>query len=110
MEIIIFQLLSCLYLYDAGIPLPVCIRKQIRYTGFWPVAFRTVPPVYRLLACGVENHAAGIPTSGVQMVNTPGVVYLDFTAVWFYGSQIYKVSIRGSQGLLESGLSQDIWL
>ena len=50
MEIIIFQLLSCLYLYDSGIPVPVRIRKQIRYTGFWPVALNTVPPVYRILA------------------------------------------------------------
>ena len=31
---IIFQLLSCLYLYDSGIPVPVHIRKQSRYTGF----------------------------------------------------------------------------
>ena len=65
MEIIIFQLLSCLYLYDSGILVPVRIRKQIRYTGFWPVAFRTVPLVYWLLACGVENRAAGIPASGL---------------------------------------------
>ena len=50
MEIIIFQLLSCLYLYDSCILVPVHIRKQIRYTGFWPVALRTVPPVYWLLA------------------------------------------------------------
>ena len=39
------------------------------YTGFWPVALRTVPLVYRLLACGVDNRAAGIPASGVQRVN-----------------------------------------
>ena len=30
---IIFQLLSCLYLYDSGIQVPVRIRKQSRYTG-----------------------------------------------------------------------------
>ena len=64
MEIIIFQLLSCLYLYDSGIPVTVHIRKQIRYTGFWPRALRTVPPVYRPLACGVDNHADCIPASG----------------------------------------------
>ena len=64
MEIIMFQLLSYLYLYDSGIPVPVRIRKQIRYTGFWPVALITVPLVYRLLACGVDNRAACIPTSG----------------------------------------------
>ena len=30
---IIFQLLSCLYLYDSGMPVPVSCRKQSRYTG-----------------------------------------------------------------------------
>ena len=34
MEKIIFHLLSCLYLYDSGIPVPVRIRKQSLYTGF----------------------------------------------------------------------------
>ena len=28
-----FQLLSCLYLYNSGIQVPVRIRKQSRYTG-----------------------------------------------------------------------------
>ena len=28
-----FQLLSCMYLYDSGIPVPVYIRKQSRHTG-----------------------------------------------------------------------------
>ena len=74
MALIIFQLLSCLYLYDSGIPVPVCIRKQIRYTGFWPVALITMPPVYRLLACGVDNRAAGILASGVQRVNTVQII------------------------------------
>ena len=59
MEIIIFQLLSCLYLYDSDIPVPIRIRKQIWYTGFWPGALRTVQPVYWPLACGVDNRAAG---------------------------------------------------
>ena len=83
MEIIIFQLLSCLYLYDSSIAVPVRFRKQNRYTGFQPGAFRAVPPVYRPLACGVDNRAsiiyhllavaliyraAGIPASGVQRV------------------------------------------
>ena len=31
---IIFQLLSCLYLYDSGIQVPIHIIKQSRYTGF----------------------------------------------------------------------------
>ena len=84
MEIIIFQLLSCLYLYDSSIAVPVRIRKKNRYTGFQPGAFRTMPPVYRPLACGVDNRApvyrllavalisraAGIPGSGVQRVKT----------------------------------------
>ena len=70
MEIIIFQLLSCLYLYDSGILVPVRIRKQILYTGFWPVALITVPPVYRLLAVALIYRATGIPASGVQRVKT----------------------------------------
>ena len=68
MEIIIFQLLSCLYLYDSGIPVPVRIRKQIRYTGLWPVALITVPPAYWLLVVALIYRAAGIPASGVQRV------------------------------------------
>ena len=31
-ETIIFQLLSCLYLYDSGMLGPICIRKQRLYT------------------------------------------------------------------------------
>ena len=49
MEQIIFQLLSCLYLYDSGISVPVRIRKQSRYTG-----------VRRL---ALTYHAAGILAS-----------------------------------------------
>ena len=64
MEIINFQLLSCQYLYDSGIPVPVRIGKQIRYTGLWPVALITVPPVYRLLVVALIYCAAGIPSSG----------------------------------------------
>ena len=63
MEIIIFQLLSCLYLYNSGILVPVRIWKQIRYTGFWPVAL-----IYR---------AAGIPASGGG-VDIPCRRYTDF--------------------------------
>ena len=68
MKTIIFQLLSCLYLYDSGIPVPVRNRKQIRYTGFWPVALITVASVYRLLAVALIYRAAGIPASGIQRV------------------------------------------
>ena len=77
METIIFQLLSCLYLYDSVILVLVRIRKQIRYTGFWPVALITVAPVYRLLACGIDNRAAGIPASGGG-VDIPCRRYTDF--------------------------------
>ena len=45
----IFQLLSCLYLYDSGIQVPVHIIKQSRYTGF-----RSLVSTYR---------AASIPAS-----------------------------------------------
>ena len=50
MEKIIFQLLSCLYLYDSGIPVPVRSREQSQYTDFWWLVL-----TYR---------ADGIPTSG----------------------------------------------
>ena len=63
MEKIIFQLLSCLYLYDSGIPVLVRIRKQIRYSGFWPVAL-----IYR---------ATGTPASGGG-VDIPCRRYTDF--------------------------------
>ena len=49
MEKIIFQLRSCLYLYDSGIPVPVRLRKQSPYTGV-----RRLELTYR---------AAGIPAS-----------------------------------------------
>ena len=53
METIIFQLLSCLYLYDSSMPVPVCIRKQSRSTDFWRLA---------LIYCAV-----GLPTSGAEI-------------------------------------------
>ena len=64
METIIFQLLSCLYLYDSGMQGPVCIRKQSLYTIFWRLA--------------LIHRAAGIPTSGAY-VNIPCRRY---TAFW----------------------------
>ena len=63
MEIIIFQLLSCLYLYDSSIPVPVRIRKQILYNSFWPAAL-----IYR---------AASILDSGGG-VDIPCRRYIDF--------------------------------
>ena len=77
MKIIIFQLLYCLYLYDSSIVVPVRIRKQNRYTVFQPGAFRAVPPVYRPLACGVDNRASGIPSSG-GCVDIPCRWYIGF--------------------------------
>ena len=63
MEKIIFQLLSCLYLYDSGILVPLSIRKQTRYTGCWRLAL-----IYR---------ATGIPGSGGS-VNIPCHWYTGF--------------------------------
>ena len=53
MKKIVFKLLSCLYLYDSGIPVPVCVRKQSRYTGVWPVAL-----IYR--AAGIPEFGGGV--------------------------------------------------
>ena len=61
MEIIIFQLLSCLYLYDSGMPGPVCIRKQSLYTEFWRLTL-----IQRAVCIprALTYRADGIPTSG----------------------------------------------
>ena len=56
MEKIIFQLLSCLHLYDSGIPVPVCIRKQSLYTDFWRLAL-----IHR--AVGIQTSGAGVDIS-----------------------------------------------
>ena len=53
MEKIIFQLLSCLYLYDSDNQVPVCIRKQSRSTDYRPVAL-----IYR--AIGQQTSGAGV--------------------------------------------------
>ena len=63
METIILQLLSCLYLYDSGMPGTVCIRKQSMYTVFWWLA--------------LIHRTAGIPTSGT-CINIPCRRYIDF--------------------------------
>ena len=60
---IMFQLVSCLYLYDSGIQVPVCIRKQSLYTDFWRLA--------------LIHRAVGIPTSGA-CVNIPCRRYTNF--------------------------------
>ena len=59
MEKIIIQLLSCLYLYDSDIQVPVCIRQQSRSTDYRPVA-----SVNRLLALAFTYRAVGQQTSG----------------------------------------------
>ena len=69
MEKIIFQLLSCLYLYDSGIPVPVCIRKQSRYTGFRRHREVCTKPVYRRATPQGSLRKAGIPASDVLRVN-----------------------------------------
>ena len=55
MEKIIFQLLSCLYLYDSGIPVPVCIRKQSQSTDFWRLAL-----IYRAIGLHREVCAKSV--------------------------------------------------
>ena len=83
MEIIIFQLMSCLYFYDSGIEVPVCIRKPSRSTVYQPVASYTVPSINSLLAPALIYRAisqqtpgsvgklrkVGRPSPGVQRVN-----------------------------------------
>ena len=64
MEIIIFQLLSCLYFYDSGIEVPVCIRKPSRSTVYQPERSYTVPSVNRLPAGAFIYRAVGQQTSG----------------------------------------------
>ena len=85
METIIFQLLSCLYLYDCGMLGPVCIRKQCLYTVFRRLVYR--------------HRAAGIPTSGA-CGNIPCWRY---TAFWrrreVCAKSVYR--LLASKGLTE---------
>ena len=64
MKTIIFQLLSCLYLYDSGMLGPVCIRKQSLYTVFRWLAYIHRPAGIPILARAVTYRADGIPPSG----------------------------------------------
>ena len=81
---IIFQLLSYLYLYDSGIPVPVRIRKGSRYTGVRRLALTyrgggipasdTTGKFAQSRYTGVRRHRevcakAGIPASDVLRVN-----------------------------------------
>ena len=56
MEKIIFQLLSCLCLYDSGIQVPVCIRKPSRSTDYRPVEF-----IYRAVGQQTPGNGVDIP-------------------------------------------------
>ena len=56
MGTIIFQLVSCLYLYGSGIWVPVCIRKQSRSTDFWRLAL-----IYRAVGLSTSGAGAEIP-------------------------------------------------
>ena len=64
MGTIIFQLLSCLYLYDSGIQVPVSIIKQSLYTGFQRLALTyRKADIYRLPTPQGSLRKAGIPAS-----------------------------------------------
>ena len=58
MEII----MSCLYFYDAGIEVPVCIKKPSRLTIYQPERSYTVPSVNRLPAGAFIYRAVGQQT------------------------------------------------
>ena len=62
MEIIIFQLLSCLYFYDSRIEVPVCIKKSSRSTVYQPECSYTVLSVNRLPAGAFIHRAVGQQT------------------------------------------------
>ena len=93
MEIIIFQLLSCLYFYDSGIEVPVCIRKPSRSTVYQLERSYTVPSVNRLPAGAFIYRAVGQqtpgsvgslrkvgrPSPGVQRVN---IIVCDLVQCW----------------------------
>ena len=80
---IIFQLLSCLYLYDSVIQVPVRIRKESRrptsgvdipfrqYTGFRRHREVCAKPVYRRATPQGSLRKAGIPASDVLKVKDP---------------------------------------
>ena len=70
---IIFQLLSCLYLYDSGIQVPVRIRKHTltyrAYTDFRRHRKVCAKPVYRRPTPQGSLRKAGIPSSDVLRIN-----------------------------------------
>ena len=73
MERIIFQLLSCLYFYDSGIEVPVCIRKSCQSTDYQPERFYSVSSVNRLSAGAFIYRAVGQQTaSGVERLRKVG--------------------------------------
>ena len=64
METIIFQLLSCQYLYDSGCWGQYALENKVCVPSSGGWRLYTVPQVYRLLARAVTFHADGIPPSG----------------------------------------------
>ena len=73
MKIIIFQLLSCLYFYDSGIEVPVCIKKPSQSTVYQPERSYTVPSVNRLPAGSFIYRAVGQQTpSSVESLRKVG--------------------------------------
>ena len=125
MEIIIFQLLYCLYRYDSSIGVPVCIRKQdrytglqpgafrtvLRYTGFYPVALITVHPVYRIPVALIYRFSS-IPASGVQRVKCVSVVSsYCFSVNLYYQLRICTSKVRAVLYSVCSMMSlQSVWL
>ena len=71
MDFFLFQQLSCLYVYDSGIPVPVRIRKQSRYTGV-----RRLALTYR---------AVGLPASDATG---------KFAQSWYTGFRVLRVKAR----------------
>ena len=79
MEIIIFQLPCCLYLYDSEMLGPVCIRKQRLYT-----VRRRGSTIHRI---------AGIPSAGAYG-NKPFGRYTAVRRVWKFAQSRYTVFWR----------------
>ena len=78
MEKIIFQLLSCLYLYDSGIPVPVRIGKQSRYTGV-----RRLALTYRATGIPATDATGKLCKAGIPVWDATGkFVQSRYTGFW----------------------------
>ena len=104
---IIFQLLSCLYVYDSRIPVPVCIRKQSLYTDVWRLAL-----IHR--AVGIQTSGAGVDilcrrytdfwrrrevcaNSVYRLMASKGLTCQHFYK-FFFGATIFVTSLEGKTG------------